>query len=69
MEMEDKRLALKQEWDNFRYQDGLRWSKIQTIAAIEAAFFGRTVCGPRDCDFSFETHPLGTCLLLCAIDR
>ena len=36
MEIEDKRQVLKQEWENYRYQDNLRWSKIQTIGVIEA---------------------------------
>ena len=28
---------IKSEWENYRYQDGLRWSRIQTIALIEVA--------------------------------
>ena len=28
---------IKSEWENFRYQDRLRWSRIQTIALSEAA--------------------------------
>ena len=38
--------AIQQEWESFRYQDGLRWSKIQTIAAIEAAFITAVYSAP-----------------------
>lgn len=30
--------ALEQNWENARYQDSLRWSRIQTISLIEGAF-------------------------------
>ncbi len=38
MHPEDQRTLLVQEWENFRFQDGLRWSRSQTIAAIEGGF-------------------------------
>jgi hypothetical protein len=38
MTMEHLKAAFDQEWNNVRYQDGLRWSKFQTIAAIEGGF-------------------------------
>ena len=47
MNQEDRRTALTQDWENFRYQDGLRWSKIQTIAAIEAGFIAAIYASPQ----------------------
>lgn len=37
MTADDRRAALAQEWENVRYQDRLRWSRIQTLTAIEGA--------------------------------
>jgi MFS-type transporter involved in bile tolerance (Atg22 family) len=38
MQPEDRREVYKQDWDNVRYQDNLRWSRFKTIAAIEGAY-------------------------------
>ena len=37
MTPEDRRAALAQEGENWRYQDRLRWSRTQTLTAVEAA--------------------------------
>lgn len=38
MDSNDRRVAYQQEWENFRYQDKLRWSRFQTLAVIEGAY-------------------------------
>ena len=35
---EDRRKAYDQECQNMRYQDGLRWSRFQTVTVIEGAY-------------------------------
>ena len=41
-EIETRRALLRLDWENFRYQDGLRWSRIQTTGVIEAAILTGT---------------------------
>lgn len=41
-------IAIQEEWQNFRYQDGLSWSKIQTIAVIEGAYIAAVYSAPKD---------------------
>ena len=43
---EGKRALLEVEWANFRYQDGLRWSRIQTVGFIEAAILTGAYASP-----------------------
>lgn len=43
---EDRRAAHRQDWENVRYQDGLRWSRFQTVSAIEAAYLAAVYAGP-----------------------
>ena len=47
MDSETRHKAMEQEWQNFRYQDGLRWSKIQTLLAIEAALLAGIYSAPH----------------------
>ncbi len=37
LDPENLRTRLKIEWELFRFQDGLRWSRIQNVGVIEAA--------------------------------
>jgi hypothetical protein len=39
-------INLQEEWQMYRYQDGLRWSKIQTVSAIEAGLFAGIYSAP-----------------------
>ncbi len=48
MDPENQRVAVAQEWESFRYQDGLRWSKIQTLLAVEAALLAGIYSAPSN---------------------
>lgn len=40
-------IALQEEWQMYRHQDSLRWSKIQTVAGIEAFMVAGTFGAPE----------------------
>ncbi len=43
---DDVRIAMiQQDWETFRYQDKLRWSRFQTISAIEVAYLAAVYKG------------------------
>lgn len=40
-------IALQEEWQMYRHQDSLRWSKIQTVVGIEAFMIAGTLGAPE----------------------
>src|SRR5262252_7038501 len=47
MDPEDRRAILQAHWENFRYQDELRWSRTKTLALIEGAMLAALSEGAR----------------------
>jgi hypothetical protein len=65
-------IVIQEEWQMYRYQDSLRWSKIQTITGIEIALFAGIYSAPvavssnTKIAFAFLVSALVLCMCLLA---